>query len=169
LDSNIETKEINNDQINFAGELIYLEIYQMIFIISIYKDLEWIYKNIFEGVLWNKFLETKEESLKRVGIIFYISYIASIFVSRDLKCELEITKNIINWIYAIFDPKFNSQQISIYDRIAALSCFIDTHIIKFDQYAYTLIKQIINSISKNSLSVFPDDFLEKLKKLNFLA
>ena len=167
IDENIELREIKFHKINFAVDIRYLEIFQIISLLLKIKNLEWVSKNIFENFLWSSFLKSKEGNLKRVGIIFYISYIMSYSISKDYKCEDENTKNLINWVYAIFDPKFNAQMISAYDKIAALSGFIDSHVILIDKNVFAIVKGVIEKIiQENGIEIFPEDFVEKMKKLS---
>jgi hypothetical protein len=169
LDDTIELKESNNDKINFAGDIRYLEIVQMLHICFLIKDSDWVFINIFQNVLWNQFLNTQEESQKRVGIIFFISMVYNHLVMKDTQLEKQSTKEIMGWVFSIINPTFTEQKISLYDRVAALSEFIDTPMVKFDPSVHSIISSVVNNLLANSnRENFPEDFLEKIKKMNLI-
>jgi hypothetical protein len=162
-----QLSEIDKDKINFASDIVYLEIYQcLLFTLKIVDDYQWIFGNIFKNILWNEFVNSKEQTQSRSAIIFYVSFLFSFFYSKNQPgLELkEETGEMAGWLGWIFNSN-NSQggeKITIYDKICALSYLID---IFKHQKEDPMIKTAIQLCKENTSEIIPEDFLNKVSKL----
>ena len=115
-------------------------------------------------------MSTGEESQKRVGIIFCISLVYNLLVSKDPNLDKQSTKEIMSWVFSIINSTFAEQKITLYDRVAALSEFIETPMVICDPSVLEILKTVVSSLLANSnRENFPEDFLEKIKKLNIIV
>jgi hypothetical protein len=165
IQDNITLDENNIDTVDLSKDIQFLEVIQMIDISFEIKTLDWIYDELFTERLWIYFANSRENSLKRVAIIFYISYILSKFVVKDSNFQNEKTKFLTNWIVSIFDPNDNIEnRITVYEKLAALSGFIEC--CKIDVQMIMNVQRVIALITETySESIIPKDLLENFIRL----
>jgi hypothetical protein len=149
------------EQIDFSKDLNILNTIQLIDFMANVTTFDWIYDNIFDKVLWSLFLSDQQ---KRVTIVFFISYILSLYIDIEMLSN-EKSLRLMNWVVSVFDPKFDAEKISVYEKIVALSGFLEC--CKLDYQISQNVKRVLSDIiSKYGDDIIPFDMMEYIKKIN---
>lgn len=77
--------------------------------IKIYK-IPLIYQTVFEQVLWPEFTKQGQNDFIRRIILYLIAILYLLVIREDTMFKYDQTKNLMNWLYAIVDPKFDSKE-----------------------------------------------------------
>lgn len=156
-------------ELNLSEDILYLEIYQMIYIAFNIRDIDWIYDKIFTSLLWQEFSASKDKSLKRALIVYYSSVIYYIGLNKDNSEMKEKTLKIFGWLYSIYSKQFEPEKITIYDQICALAWVVDSSLITLYDNPSKNMKEIISQMVKvYPINFFPKDFVAIIKKNKFL-
>jgi hypothetical protein len=146
-------------QLDLSKDLRILEVIQIIDICFRIRGLDWIDRYIFD-TLWKYFIALKAGSLKRTIVIYYISYILSTIATGAVN---DIFLKIYTWISKILDQNTDAN-ISVYDKIAALSGFVE--LAKYDPVILNTVQMVIHSMVNTYTSeILPSDLLDNLTKL----
>lgn len=86
-----------------------IEITQFFEFVSKIYEFSVIYPPIFQGFLWGEFVKYDEKNYKRRIIIFLIAMLFKFALKEDYSCKYDQTKDLMNWLYAIVDPKFEGK------------------------------------------------------------
>ncbi|MCQ2819200.1 MAG: hypothetical protein MJ252_18205 [archaeon] len=159
-------------------ELTYLQIFQLISLMFIFKEqkdnYEWIFKDIYSAILWSNFALTRAFTLKRTSIIYLISYLFYLCNKKLNESTstygYEQRAKIYSWLKMIiyqpigFDESQGEKKMSSNDKISALSWVIQVESILSHNIAVNKIKNVLKDM--NSLEEpphFPRDFLRTVQ------
>ncbi len=78
--------------------------------VKIYK-IPLIYTTVFEQILWPEFTKQGQNEFIRRIILYLITILFKFVLLEDTSLRFEQTKNLMNWLYAIVDPKFDGKLI----------------------------------------------------------
>lgn len=134
----------------------------------------------------DQFIESNDGSMKRISVIFYVSYLLSYFFSQNLPVEHIYSRELINWIFSIINPiqslgnyihiyititkliiKINNileSKITPYDKIIGIYGLID--LCKTRSPIMDHVKKALTEIVQTyGVDIIPIDLLEKMIKL----
>ena len=170
-------EEEYKSSIKFNKDIFYLEIFQALSIITEFKEVKWIYENIFTKILWKNFTNYKKDNLKRALSIFYTSVLFYLCLKNGIKNhenqnileQMEFSR-LYAWLYSIYNPQPQFENsIGFYEKLCSLSWIVESSIMTMSTKVFDTIKEVINNNIKGEKEMLcPFDFLDKLRKLKLL-
>ena len=170
-------EEEYKSSIKFNKDIFYLEIFQALSIITEFKEVKWIYENIFTKILWKNFTNYKKDNLKRALSIFYTSVLFYLCLKNGIKNhenqnileQMEFSR-LYAWLYSIYNPQPQFENsIGFYEKLCSLSWIVESSIMTMSTKVFDTIKEVINNNIKGEKEMLcPSDFLGKLRKLKLL-
>jgi hypothetical protein len=86
-----------------------IELTQFIELAKKIHKIPLVYSSVFEQVLWPEFTKPGQPEFTRRIILYLISILFKFILKEDSMFKYDQTKNLMNWLYAIIDPKYNGK------------------------------------------------------------